>query len=527
MIGRTLSHYKVLEKIGEGGMGEVYRTRDTKLDREVAVKVLPATFSENKERLARFEREARLLASLNHPNIAAIHELEESDGVHFLALEYVPGETLAERIKRGPIPVDEALPLFRQIAEGLEAAHEKGIIHRDLKPANIKVTPEGKVKVLDFGLAKAMAGEEPAADASQSPTLTKDTALGVILGTAAYMSPEQSRGKTVDKRTDIWAFGCCLYEALTSKTAFAGETVSDTIAGILQQEPNWQALPQGIPTIVCSLLRQCLKKDPNHRLQHIGDARIDIDDALSESSIELPPAGVDRRGAGTRLALIAMAAAALATLVTWVSTRPPPPVSQTVTRFAVSLPPDQNLGGPGLPLALSPDGRRLVYVAEDHATQQLYLRELEDFEANALPGTEGASNPFFSPDGQSVGFCADGHLKKISLSGGAVVTLCRAPPLFLTGWGGGSFWGWDDTILFSDDTRGFMQISADGGAPEWVTDPQGSQAHLWPQMLPDGRSLLSTIFDYANGTTRLSLVWMETGESRALLPGSVNAYQAR
>ena len=239
MIGRTLSHYKVLEKIGEGGMGEVYLAKDTKLDREVAVKVLPATFSENKERLARFEREARLLASLNHPNIAAIHELEEADGVHFLALEYVPGETLAERIKRGPIPVDEALPLFKQIAEGLEAAHEKGVIHRDLKPANIKVTPEGKVKVLDFGLAKAMAGDTPVQGLSESPTITREhTEAGVLLGTAPYMSPEQARGKAVDKRTDIWAFGCCLYEALTGKTAYLGDTVTDTIAKIVEREPD-------------------------------------------------------------------------------------------------------------------------------------------------------------------------------------------------------------------------------------------------------------------------------------------------
>jgi serine/threonine-protein kinase len=222
-----------------------------------------------------------------------------------------------------------------------------------------------------------------------------------------------------------------------------------------------------------------------------------------------------------------MAAAAFGTLVTWISIRPPPPGDQTVTRFVVSLPPDHNLGGPGLPFALSPDGRRLVYVAENRATQQLYLRELEDFEAVVLPGTEGASNPFFSPDGQSVGFCADGNLKKISLTGAAVTTLCRAPPLYLTGWGGGGFWGPDDTILFSDDTRGFMRISADGGAPESVTDPQVSEAHLWPQILPDGRSLLSTIFNYTSGTTRLSLLWMETDESRALLPGSANAYQAR
>jgi serine/threonine-protein kinase len=265
-------------------MGEVYKARDAKLGREVAIKVLPEAFAENKERLARFEREARLLASLNHPNIATLFDLQESDGTHFLVLEFVPGETLAERIKRGAIPVDEALLLFKQIAEGLEAAHEKGIIHRDLKPANIKITPEGKIKILDFGLAKAMAGEAPVQNLSESPTLTRDaTETGVLLGTAPYMSPEQARGKEVDKRSDIWAFGCCLYEALTSKVAFLGETVSDTIAAILDRKPDWSALPEVTPVTVQRLMRRCLKKQSNERLQHIGDARIEIGEVLSET----------------------------------------------------------------------------------------------------------------------------------------------------------------------------------------------------------------------------------------------------
>ena len=259
MLGRTLSHYEVLEKIGEGGMGEVYLAKDTNLDREVAIKVLPSAFSEDKERLARFEREARLLASLNHTNIAAIHELEESEGVHFLALEYVPGVTLAERIKSGPLPIDEVLPLFKQIADGLEAAHEKGVIHRDLKPANIKVTPDGKAKVLDFGLAKALLEETPIRFVA-IPTLTKGTALGTIMGTAAYMSPEQARGKPVDKRADIWAFGCCLYETLTGEKAFKGETVTDTIAAVVKNEPDWEAL-HSTPYRVRDLLRRCLQKD--------------------------------------------------------------------------------------------------------------------------------------------------------------------------------------------------------------------------------------------------------------------------
>ncbi len=273
--GTKLAEYEILASIGAGGMGEVYRARDTKLGREVAIKVLPAAFAEDRERLARFEREARLLASLNHPNIATIHDLEVSDGVHFLVLEFVPGETLAERIKRGPIPVDEALPLFKQIAEGLEAAHEKGVIHRDLKPANVKVTPDGGIKILDFGLAKAMAGEAPDQGLSESPTMTRGaTEAGILLGTAPYMSPEQARGKAVDKRTDIWAFGCCLYEALTGKTAFMGETVSDTLARTLEREPIWDALPETTPSPIRRALRRCLQKETEGRLHDIADARI-------------------------------------------------------------------------------------------------------------------------------------------------------------------------------------------------------------------------------------------------------------
>jgi serine/threonine protein kinase len=293
--GRKLGPYEILAPIGAGGMGEVYRARDTKLDREVAIKVLPKAFAEDDERLARFQREARLLASLNHPNIAAIHELEESDGIHFLALEYVPGETLDERIKRGrrlrqgsgepSIPIEETLLIFKQIAQGLEAAHEKGVIHRDLKPANIKVTPDGKVKALDFGLAKAMAGEAPAQEVSESPTITRDaTEAGVLLGTAPYMSPEQARGKQVDKRADIWAFGCCLYDALAGRKAFGGDTISDTIAAILEREPDWQALPSTTPTSIRHVLRRCLQKQADQRLHDIADARIEIEEALSEPS---------------------------------------------------------------------------------------------------------------------------------------------------------------------------------------------------------------------------------------------------
>ncbi len=270
MIGTTLSHYKVLEKIGQGGMGEVYRAEDTNLSREVAIKVLPEQFTQDPQRLARFEREAKLLAQLNHPNIAAIYGLEEAEGVRFLALELVPGETLAERVAKGPVPVEEALEICRQIAEGVEAAHEKGIIHRDLKPANVKVTPEGKVKILDFGLAKAFEDEAPVTDISQSPTLTEGmTQAGVILGTAAYMSPEQAKGKAVGKRADIWAFGCVLYECLTGKRAFEGETIAETLASILKGEPDWPSLPDSLPRLLPTLLHRSLEKDSNRRLRHM------------------------------------------------------------------------------------------------------------------------------------------------------------------------------------------------------------------------------------------------------------------
>ncbi len=386
MIGRTLSHYKVQEKIGEGGMGEVYLAKDTKLDREVAVKVLPATFSENKERLARFEREARLLASLNHPNIAAIFEFEESDGVHFLALEYVPGETLAERIKRGAIPIDETLPLFKQIAEGLEAAHEKGVIHRDLKPANIKVTPEGKVKVLDFGLAKAMAGETPVQGLSESPTITREhTEAGVLLGTAPYMSPEQARGKPVDKRTDIWAFGCCLYEALTGKAVYLGDTVTDTIAKIVEREPDWDALPHMTSTAIRNLLRRCLQKDSRRRLHDMADARIEIEEAIAEPSLPREEPVRVSNAQKWRVAVAWFVGVLLGGLAIWALMRGPVLEPKTPIRFAIATPPlVTNVPSPQI--AISPDGTKLVYVAEHAGKRQLYLQEIGEMEATPIAG---------------------------------------------------------------------------------------------------------------------------------------------
>ena len=519
MIGRTLSHYKVLEKIGEGGMGEVYLAKDTKLDREVAVKVLPATFSENKKRLARFEREARLLASLNHPNIAAIHELEETDGVHFLALEYVPGETLAERIKRGPVPIDEALPLFKQIAEGLEAAHEKGVIHRDLKPANIKVTPEGKIKVLDFGLAKARERDSSAQGLSESPTLTKEfTETGVLLGTAPYMSPEQARGKPIDKRTDIWAFGCCLYESLCGKTAFRGETVSDTIAGILKQEPEWKTLPVETPALVRSLLRRTLVKDANHRLQHIGDARVEIEEALSEPA-QAEMTQMHRQWASTRLPvglLGLILGATLASVVVWNLAGPTRLPAADISRFSINLPTDSVLGERPSSVAISPDGRRLVFSATKGDGTQLYLRTIDQLETLPIPGTEDGALPFFSPDSQWVGFFAEGKLKKVPLAGGAPVTLCEVETSY------GASWGPDDTIIFASLKIPYLRIvSAAGGTPEPITDipTRKGETHFYsPEFLPGGESVLFSIFTGVGfENQRIAVHTLGTREHRILI----------
>ncbi len=438
--GTRLGSHEIVAPIGAGGMGEVYKARDTKLGREVAIKVLPEAFAENKERLARFEREARLLASLNHPNIATIHGLEESEGVHFLVLEFVPGETLAERIKKGPVPIGETLPLFKQIAEGLEAAHEKGIIHRDLKPANIKVTPEGKVKVLDFGLAKALAGEAVVQDLSESPTLTRDaTETGVLLGTAPYMSPEQARGKEVDKKTDIWAFGCCFYEALTGKTAFLGETVSDTIAAILDREPEWQALPENTPVGVRSLLRRCLQKDPHRRFRDVWDVRIEIEEAANEPDAVGDIRAVETTRARRRPAvswILAALAAFVAGITVWYLK---PPAPRPVTKMIVGVEPAEFLGtihpaatysGSTLcrpAVALSPDGRHLVFGAGDiEGVRRLYLRPMDELEAEPIPGTEGGLGPFFSLDGEWIGFWAGGKLKKVPIDGGPPVALCDA-----------------------------------------------------------------------------------------------------
>ena len=502
MIGESLAHYRVVEKIGAGGMGEVFRAEDTKLGRSVAVKLLPAEVSQDPERLGRFEREAQLLAALNHPNIGAIFGLEEVDGRRFLVLEHVRGENLAQRIARGPIPPAEVLDLARQIAEALEEAHEKGIVHRDLKPANVMLTPEGKVKVLDFGLAKAWAGEGAmsgsTSDLSKSPTLAyATTGAGLILGTAAYMSPEQARGRPVDRRADIWAFGVVVFEMLTGEQLFSGETISDILAGILKEEPRWEKLPAGVPRRLERLLYRCLAKNPRRRLRDIGDARLEIEEMI-ESPEEAkaaapavatagPPPGVARRVLPWAGAALLLAGGAGAGLLLRPEPEPPP-----VLRALVA-PPDGttfHLGStdPGA-AALSPDGRRLAFAARDAGGQvALYVRPLDAPQAFVLSGTEGAQFPFWSPDSRFVGFFADGKLKKIDAGGGPPLTLCDAAN------GKGGTWGENGTIVFAPaHNTPLHRVPEAGGEPVAFTEldrEAGDNSHRNPRFLPGGTHVL-------------------------------------
>ena len=480
-------------------MGEVYQAHDTKLGRDVAIKVLPEAFAHDAERLSRFQREAKMLAALNHPNIATIYGLEQSDDTHFLIMELVAGETLAERIKREEkVPVEEALAIAQQIAEALEAAHEKGIIHRDLKPANVKVTPEGKVKVLDFGLAKAFAGDAANDDPSNSPTLSMAATMhGVVLGTAAYMSPEQARGKTVDKRTDIWAFGCVMYELLTGKQAFQGDDITDILAAVVRAEPDWQALPAATPMQVRTLLRRCLQKDKTLRLRDAGDARIEIQEALAApAATAAPTAAAATKGWRERVTWPAIAGAlaliAVAFGVGFVLRSPKPPQPLQQVRLSAEIGADANLyTAYGASAILSPDGTRLALVAiGSDQKRRIYTRSLGQFQATVLSGTENARDPFFSPDGQWIGFFADGKLKKTSVQGGAGVTLCDASD------DRGGSWGEDSTIVFSAQNRAALsKVSSAGGTPQPLTtlDKQtGQTTQRWPQVLPGSKAVLFT-----------------------------------
>ena len=493
--GDRLGPYEITAKIGEGGMGEVYRARDTQLDRDVAVKVLPEAFTGDRTRLLRFEREAKALASLNHSNIAQIYGVVEAHGQRALVLELVEGPTLADLIAAGPIPLRESLRIARQIAEGLEAAHEAGVVHRDLKPVNIKVREDGTVKILDFGLAKAI--ESTRADLSQSPTLSSaavaGTQVGMIVGTAAYMSPEQAHGRPVDKRTDVWAFGAVLYEMVAGSRAFAGEGFTDTVAAVIRGEPDWSALPSDVPLLVRRLLARCLAKDRRNRIHDIADARIEI-----EAALVAPPetAGAHGRARPSRwqrgLPWAVAAAATVAGIGIWgVSGQPP---LQRPIRLTVSLPDGQELPPEWVnPLDVSRDGQFIVYAARprDGKVSQLFLRALGDFGAQPVEGTQGAEAPFFSPAADWIGFFANGALWKVPRSGGRPFKICDVQMFFP-----GATWGDGDVIIFVDQRFGLFKVSADGGAPEQLTRPDaaaGEVRHLAPQLLPGGRQVLFTV----------------------------------
>ncbi len=526
--GARLGRFEILALLGAGAMGDVYRALDSTLGREVAVKVLPDAFAKHPDRLARLAREARLLASLNHPNIAGIHALEQIDDMYYLEMELVRGETLGDRIARGAIGLREALPLFRQIAEALEAAHGQSIVHRDLKPANIMITPQGMVKILDFGLAKMVSTDDSQAPSGESATFaTAPTEAGLVVGTPAYMSPEQARGDAVDRRADVWAFGCVLYEMLTGRRAFHGRTATDTIASVLREEPDWSGLSTAAPRKMQRLIRRCLQKEPRLRLHDIADARIEIDETLSEPldepaealSAARPREWIVRPGAWPLLAAAVLGAFGV-WVVTRLSQRATP--SSALTRVTIQLPPGQALErGRYTSIALSPDGRQLVYAAAVGGGQtQLYLRRLDELDTRPMPTTVGANTPLFSPDGRWVAFYADGALKKISLAGGVPITICETPPVWSAAWAG-------DRIVFATTLAGsgLWTVSADGGEPAQLTKPRpGESEHGYPQILPGGTQVLfSVLGDNGWQPALLSLAdrdWRIVGNGRVIGEGA-------
>jgi serine/threonine protein kinase/Tol biopolymer transport system component len=497
-VGTRLGPYEVLSAIGAGGMGEVYRAHDTLLNRDVALKVLPEAFSRDIERMARFEREAKLLASLNHPNIAAIYGLEISGPTRALVMELVEGPTLADHIRGGAIPVDEALPIAKQVADALEYAHDNNIIHRDLKPANIKVKEDGTVKVLDFGLAKALSDEVAAQDMSNSPTLSMAaTRAGVILGTAAYMSPEQARGRKVDRRTDVWAFGVVLFEMLTGKQAFEGEDVSLVLAAVMKSEPAWENLPNDLPPRLRTVLSRCLQKDPKQRLRDIGDARLAMEGAFETAAAaaqSTPAAGPIRRLAVPALVtLSSMLLVVLVALSAWIIALRRSPAEAQAVRFTVGPPGTGSFQPFPNVVTVSPDGSKLAFIASDAPSKplQIWIRSLDSETAQALPGTENAVQHFWSPDSRFLAFYADGKLKKIAVSGGPAQTLADTP-------GGGNHGSWsrNGVILFAPSGVSpptIYRVSAAGGKATPVTTLDASRQetrHYWPYFLPDGNHFL-------------------------------------
>ena len=523
--GTRLGPFEIVAPLGAGGMGEVYRARDSRLGRDVAIKALPAAFARDPERVARFEREAKLLASLSHPNIGAIHGLEEVDGHRYLVLEFVEGETLAARLSRGALPVDEALDVCAQVAGAVEAAHETGVVHRDLKPGNVMLKGDGSVKVLDFGLAKsgvanAATSSEPGLSAS--PTMTyAATSAGMILGTAAYMSPEQARGRSVDRRTDIWSFGCVLYECLTGRQAFAGETVSDVIARILQIEPDWSVLPAATPRRVRDLLARCLRRDAKERQRDIGDVRLDLTETQAAGGdAPAPTSAVVARRAGAPWAFTIALALLAAGFAAWRGL--PTPRSPMVLSFTV--PPSLTIDKEPTSLAISPDGRRVVFVGRDTSgAQQLWLRGLDRGDTRALAGTEGAVDPFWAPDSRRIGFFAHGKLIRLNLETGASEAMCDAPlPR-------GGAWGRGFIVLQPRSTGPLVKIPEEGGTPVPTTvtgSGAGDVGHRFPSFLPDGRHFVFAVIPGHDQQVDVAVGSLDGGRPKLLCRAKTGALYA-
>jgi serine/threonine-protein kinase len=521
-IGTQLGSHEITALLGKGGMGEVYRARDLKLKREVAIKILPVEFAQDVDRVSRFQREAELLASLNHPKIASIYDLQEANGSRYLVLELVEGETLADRIARGPIPIEEALDIAKSICEALEAAHEKGIIHRDLKPANVKLTPEGNVKVLDFGLAKALAITSTNPTLSNSPTMLSGSIGGMIVGTASYMSPEQARGRDADQRSDVFAVGCVLYEMLTGRQAFQGGEVSDVLASVLKTEPDWSALPPGLKPRLRDVLRRCLEKEPRRRWHAIADVRLELEAAAADPvAIIADPIPVPARGALPKRAIPLFVIAFIGILTVFILKALGPTPSATVIRFPFMLPDGQQFtGNTHLMVAMSPDGTRFVYGANG----RLFLRSMPDLEPHAIPVSDLGgvqTNPVFSPDGNSLAFYSDGTLKRIAVSGGAPVSISKIDqPQGMT-------WGANDELLIGYGNRGILRVPAKGGKPETIISINSSELAYGPQFLPDGKSILFTLAKNAGGNpwgnAQIVVQSLSTGQRKIIEDGGSDA----
>jgi eukaryotic-like serine/threonine-protein kinase len=522
-IGTQLGSHEINGLLGKGGMGEVYRARDLKLKREVAIKVLPEEFARDAERLARFRREAEVLASLNHPNIAAIYDFQEVGETCFFVLEVVEGETLGERIARGPIPVEEAIDIGTHICEALEAAHEKGIVHRDLKPANVKITPDGRVKVLDFGLAKAMETPKASPTLSNSPTLSlAATQGGLILGTAAYMSPEQAKGFQADARCDIFSFGSVMYEMLTRRQAFYGETVGDILASVIAREPDLNLIPPDLNPRLQELLQRCLQKNPKRRWQAIGDLRAELESIAAAPRLVPTATAITVRSRPLwRRAIALFGALVLAVIVGFLAWQLKPAAPSLVTRFALVLPSDQTmLRTPSHLLAISPDGTKVVY----GASGQLFLREMSQMETKPIQGTAGsdAVRPLFSPDGQWVGFYSfrDSALKKIPISGGSAITICKTNAAATAQWDG-------DQILFYDPERGILRVADQGGEPRVLIPNPSDGSAYYPRVLDHGRAVLFTLTRRGGGDwdqAQIVVQSLVSGERKIIAHGSDDRY---